>query len=72
MTNTTLLKEKIRQSGLKLTFIAQYMGLSRAGLYNKINNKRPFNQYEIDKLCRVLKIKSAKEVEDIFFARWVD
>jgi hypothetical protein len=64
-----LLKEKIRQSGLKLTFIAQYMGLSRAGLYNKINNKRPFNQYEIDKLCRVLKIKSAKEVEDIFFAR---
>lgn len=72
MTDTELLKEKIAQSGLKLTFIAQYMGISRAGLYNKINNRRPFNQYEIDKLCRVLHIKLMKEKEAIFFARNVD
>lgn len=72
MTNTTLLKEKIAQSGLKLTFIAQYMDLSRTGLYHKINNRRPFNQYEIDKLCQVLHIKSMKEIEQIFFARHVD
>ncbi len=72
MTNTILLKEKIAQSGLKLTFIAQSLGLSRTGLYNKINNRRPFNQFEIEKLCRLLHIRSAKEKEAIFFAHHVD
>ena len=72
MTDTKLLKEWIVRSGLKLTYIAQYMGLSRAGLYNKINNRRPFNQYEIDKLCQVLQIESVHEKEAIFFAHNVD
>ena len=72
MTNTILLKEKIARSGLKLTFIAQEIGLSRAGLYNKINNRRQFNQFEIDMLCRLLHIRTAKEKEAIFFARHVD
>lgn len=72
MTDTILLKERIARSGLKLTYIAQYVGLSRAGLYNKINNLRPFNQYEIDKLCRVLQIESVQEKEVIFFAQHVD
>ena len=72
MTNTKVLKERIANSGLKLSFIAQYMGLSRTGLYNKNNNRRPFNQYEIDKLCQVLHIKTMEEKEVIFFARCVD
>lgn len=72
MTDTKLLKEKIASSGLKLSYIAQYMGLSRAGLYNKVNNRRPFNQHEIDKLCRVLQIRSMAEKEAIFFANHVD
>lgn len=72
MTNTKLLKQWIAHSGLKLTFIAQSMGLSRTGLYNKINNRRPFNQYEIDKLCQLLQIKSVREKEAIFFAHNVD
>lgn len=72
MTNTMLLKEKIAQSGLKLTFIAQEVGLSRTGLYNKINNRRQFNQFEIDMLCRLLHIRSSREKEAIFFARNVD
>ena len=72
MTDTKLLKQRIARSGLKLAFIAEYMGLSRAGLYNKINNRRPFNQYEIDKLCRVLHIVSIEEKEVIFFAQAVD
>lgn len=72
MTDTDLLKGKIALSGLKLTFIAQHMGLSRSGLYNKINGRRPFNQYEIDKLCRILRITSIREKEAVFFARNVD
>ena len=72
MTDTKLLKEWIARSGLKLMYIAQCMGLSRAGLYNKINNRRPFNQYEIDKLCQVLQIVSVHDKEAIFFANNVD
>ena len=72
MTNTKLLKKWIALRGLKLAFIAQSMGLSRMGLYNKINNRRPFNQYEIDKLCQLLQIKSVQEKEAIFFAHNVD
>ena len=72
MTDTKLLKEKITKSGLKLTYIAQCMGISRAGLYNKVNNRRAFNQYEIEKLCRILQIRSMEEKEAIFFAHHVD
>lgn len=72
MTNTKLLREKIESSGLKLKFIAEFVGLSRAGLNNKINNLRPFNQYEIEKMCVVLRITSTKEKEAIFFAKCVD
>lgn len=72
MTNTVLLKAKIKSSGLKLQFIAEQMKLSRCGLYKKINNLRPFNQFEIEKLCCLLKITSAREKEAIFFAKNVD
>lgn len=68
MTNSELLKEKIRKSGLKMHFIAQFVGLSRGGLYNKVNNLRPFNQYEIEKMCAVLRITSLEEKDAIFFA----
>ena len=69
MTNTKLLKEVIEKSGLKVGFIAEYVGISRQGLWNKINNLTPFNQYEIDKMCEILRITSLKQKEAIFFAR---
>lgn len=72
MTDTVLLKERISRSGLKLGYIAQCMGLSRMGLYNKINNRRPFNQYEIEALCQLLQISSAQEKVAIFFTPHVD
>ena len=69
MTNTKLLKEVIEKSGLKIGFIAEFVGISRQSLWNKINNLSPFNQYEIDKMCDVLSITSLKQKEAIFFAR---
>jgi hypothetical protein len=69
MTNTDLLKEKIEKSGLKIGFIADFVGISRQLLWKKINNLTPFNQYEIDKMCEVLRITSLKEKEAIFFAK---
>ena len=72
MTNTTLLKAKIESSGLKMGYIADYVGISRQLLWKKINNLTTFNQYEIEKMCEVLKITSLREKEAIFFAKDVD
>lgn len=69
MTNTVLLKEKVDKSGLKVSFIADFVGISRQLLWKKVNNLTPFNQYEIDKMCEVLKITSLREKEAIFFAK---
>lgn len=72
MTNTYLLNKKINESGLKVGFIAKYVGISRQLLWKKINNLSSFNQFEIEKLCKILKITSLREKEEIFFARNVD
>lgn len=72
MTNTVLLKEKIANSGLKVGFIAEFVGISRQLLWKKINNQTTFNQYEIEKMCTVLKITKLSEKEAIFFAKNVD
>lgn len=69
MTNTEMLKEVIDKSGLKVGFIAEFVGISRQSLWNKINNQSSFNQYEIEKMCDILKITSLKQKEAIFFAR---
>ena len=69
MTNTDLLKDKIEKSGLKNGYIADFVGISRQLLWKKVNNLTPFNQYEIDKMCEVLRITSLKEKEAIFFAK---
>lgn len=69
MTNTKLLKKIIDESGLKIGFIADFVGISRQALWNKVNNSSSFNQYEIEKLCDILKITSLKTKEAIFFAK---
>lgn len=68
MTNTDLLKDTIAKSGFKISFIADCVGISRQLLWRKINNLSAFNQYEINKLCEILKITSLKMKEAIFFA----
>ena len=72
MTNTSLLLDRIERSGLKMGFIAKQLNISRSTLHRKINNVTYFNQYEIEKLCVLLRITSAKEREAIFFAKRVD
>ena len=68
VTNTSLLDSKIKESGLKITYIAEKMGISRDTFYKKKSALRAFNQYEIDKLCNILNITSLKEKESIFFS----
>ena len=69
MTNTELLEKKIADSGYKKSYIAKAIGLkSSYGLSNKINNKTEFKASEINALCELLKIETAEEKEEIFFA----
>ena len=68
MTNTKELERIIKDSGLKKSYIAKAIGLSRQGLKNKIENRSPFTSTEISGLCGLLKITSLKEKERIFFA----
>ena len=68
MTDTKELELLIKDSGLKKSYIAKTLGLSRQGLANKIQNKSPFTSTEISCLCKVLDITSLKDKERIFFA----
>ena len=72
MTNTELLERKIAESGLKKSYIAKAMGLSRYGLTLKLQNLNEFKASEIEKLCILLGITDVEERCAIFFASKVD
>ena len=72
MTNSELLKKFIKDSGLKMSYIAQQMGISRAVLWRKINNLSSFDQYEIERICRIVGIKTSEDMIAVFFAQNVD
>lgn len=69
MNNTELLKEKIKESGKSISFLAKKIGLSRAGFYNCMANKAEFKSSQVDILCRELGVRSLKEKQRIFFAK---
>ncbi len=68
MTNTELLIQAITRSGMKREYIANRIGLSRAGLKLKIDGKNEFTQSEISALTALLQLTKA-EREAIFFAK---
>ena len=69
MTNTTLLKELIAKSGLKLKYVADHLGLSADGFSKKVNNEQEFKVSEVEALCELLNIKDLELKERIFFAK---
>lgn len=66
MTNTELLRAKVDQSGYKIRFIAEKVGITYQGLLNKINNRSEFRASEIQALYDLLKL-TEKERVSIFF-----
>lgn len=64
--NTDLLMEKIRESGLKIKYIAKRTGLSVQAFNPKVKGKRAFTQPEIVSLASTLNL-SPGEVMQIFF-----
>lgn len=72
MTNTKLLREKISESGYKMQYIAEKMGISRFALLQKIENKSDFRVPEVQILCDLLGIRTLTERNRIFFANQRD
>lgn len=72
MVDSKALKAKIDDSGLKLKYIAEQLGLSDYGFRLKLNGKHDFLTKEVAILCELLKITSLKEKELIFFAKRVE
>ena len=72
MTNTLLLEEYIKNSGLKRSKLASYLGITLAGLKKKTTGQREFKASEIQILCNLLGIESADENDRIFFALKVE
>jgi hypothetical protein len=72
MTNTKLLEEKIKKSGLKLGFIAKKLDISYHWLKKKIAGIVAFKAYEIQILCDLLQITDLHEKDAIFFAAFVE
>lgn len=71
MTNTRLLKNKIKKSGYRNNYLAEKLNLSETGFSLKVNNKNKFYVDEMYKLSRILKITN-EEKEKIFFDLDVD
>lgn len=71
MTNTDLLKEILSDSGYKLTYVANELGITYQGFLNKINNESEFKASEIQTLKELLNLTN-KERDKIFFTKKVD
>ena len=67
MVDLEKLCKEIDNSGLKKSFIAQKLNLSRQGFANKLNGERPFNAGEIQELSQILSL-SIRKRDEIFFA----
>jgi hypothetical protein len=67
LTNTALLESYISESGLKVGYICEKLGLSRQGFRKKLTNESEFKASEINALAALLGI-SVTERDSIFFA----
>lgn len=65
MTDTTMLRKAIENSGMTFSFIACKIGISREGFYKKINNETEFKASEIVALSKILRL-SKQERDKIF------
>lgn len=71
MKGLELLRKKIDQSGLKLTYVAERLGISYQGLKKKLDGDTEFKASEIAILKDMLQLSDV-EVQDIFFTDNVD
>ena len=69
--NLDLLNSKIEQTHISKSDLAEALGLTRQGLYNKLNGENEFKGSEIKIISKMLNLTIA-ERDNIFFADYVD
>lgn len=69
MTNTQLLRQMIKEKGLKLGRIAELLGISYPALKRLMENKVQFKAGQIDALCDILDIHDLEVKESLFFCK---
>ena len=65
--NEEILRDRIRESGLKIEYIEKQLGLSSSGFRYKLIGKTDFTTSEAAKLAEVLRLTS-DDLEQIFFS----
>ena len=71
MTQTAKLQGKMRAKGFSLVKLADKIGLSTTGLFNKVHNQKEFLVSEVQAISTALGL-SEQEVQEIFFAKDVE
>lgn len=71
MTQTAKLQGKMRAKGFSLVKLADKIGLSTTGLFNKVHNQKEFLVSEVQAIRTALGL-SEQEVQEIFFAEDVE
>ena len=71
MTQTAKLQGKMRAKGFSLVKLANKIGLSTTGLFNKVHNQKEFLVSEVQAISTALGF-SEQEVQEIFFAKDVE
>jgi len=71
MTQTAKLQGKMRAKGFSLVKLANKIGLSTTGLFNKVHNQKEFLVSEVQAISTALGL-SEQEVQEIFFAKDVE
>lgn len=66
MGNMTMLRDKIKESGISFTAVADKIGVSRETLYNRINGESEFKASEIACLTNMLQLNKSEQ-DNIFF-----
>ena len=72
MTNSKLIRETIKERGLKIKYVAEKMGLSHYGLQKKMDNITEFKVSEVDAFCAAVGGLARDDMIKIFFADEVD
>lgn len=72
MVNTEALLKAIADSGLKMQSIAKELDMSRIALWRKSRNVTKFRTPEVDKLCKVVGIRTKSDKDRIFYAKECD
>lgn len=67
MFSDNLLRGKIAEYGTSQRKLAYKMGLNEKTFSEKMHGKYDWSLSEVQQLCKLLKINSAKEIKSIFF-----